>query len=211
MDRNRSSVWHFGFPLKLWIWRFFHLTGHGAPKRKQQLPHRVFMAQMKERRGKREWRCFHLVRKGYECDASWWRQRSCLVWNANLFTGGWTMQVIEMMNRCSSYSEVWYNFDVDVWSKRGHSNKIVKTFLKSRGWRASSCQDTPPCRLVWTSCSIAPGGINIVVWIWVRVVLITVSYSLQESIFPKTSSFIWHSDVVRGKLISAQSHTYNRL
>lgn len=30
MDSSRSSLWHFGFPLKLWIWRFFHLMGHGA-------------------------------------------------------------------------------------------------------------------------------------------------------------------------------------
>lgn len=105
MDSIRSSLWHFGFPLKLRIWRFFYLMGHRTQNENNNSSHAEPGCHgWKSDEG--EWHCFLSVRKGYRYDASRWRQLSYLVWNSfhRLLhsVGSWNCEII---NGCSSSSK----------------------------------------------------------------------------------------------------------
>lgn len=102
MDSIRSSLWHFGFPLKRRIWRFFYLMGHRT-RNENNSRSRTEPGRNGWKSDEGEWHCFLSVRKGYRYGAFRRRQLSCLVWNSfhTLLhsVGSWICKII---NGCSS-------------------------------------------------------------------------------------------------------------
>lgn len=96
MDSNLGSLWHFGFPLKVWIWRFSALRATGLKMKMTTAPTVGTGDRVKgEKR-----LCFHPVRKGHKCDASWWRQKVLFGWKLKSFNrllnsaGNWNYEII---------------------------------------------------------------------------------------------------------------------